>query len=74
MNKLKIQRKRSGRSYQYRGQDLTTSSWYLIDEDGNKYEDQIEYEKAQEAKKPKPKPVAKKKAAVKKVEDVTKED
>ena len=68
MSKLRIQRKTAGRSYDYRGQDLTDSVWYLLDEDGNTYEDQNEYEKAQEAKKPKPKPVAKKKAAVKKVE------
>lgn len=63
-----MQYKSKGRTYNYKGQDLTNSVWYLLDEDDVKYDDQTVYEKAM---KPKPKPVAKKKAAVKKVEDKT---
>ena len=48
-----IKVKDKGRSYSYTGQDLIDSIWYIIDDDGTRYEDQIEYEAALVAKKTK---------------------
>jgi len=67
---LRMHFKAMGRSYIYEGQDLTNSPWYLLDEDGTRYEDQNEYREVQAKKKAAAKKTtAKKKAVVKKVED-----
>jgi len=60
--KLRLVRKRGGRSYVYREGSKVTPGWAIQDEDGKQYKSWEEY---QEANKPKPKPKVTKKVVKK---------